>query len=224
MESRRWGIVASIGLLTLSACTLPSGAAAPDLLNTSGETKVAAADVMPYSVQPNDTLWEIAHRFHTTVERLLALNPHVRPDQLQIGTLLSVPRVRDSAKPVMAEQGKVLITASGERLRVRHILNCKLTAYTSGFESTGKRPGDPGYGITSSGRVATIGRTIAVDPNVISIGSKVYIEGLGIRYAEDTGGAVKGHHIDVFVGDSGAVKQALEFGVKDNVPVYILED
>ncbi|WP_282198051.1 3D domain-containing protein [Collibacillus ludicampi] len=224
MGSRRWGMVVSIGLWTLSAFTLPAGAATPETRSAPGQTNTAGADFIQYSVSPDDTLWDIANRYHTTVERLLSLNPNVRPDQLKIGSHLVIPRLHDEAKPVMAEQGKVIITASGERFRVRHVLNCKLTAYTSGYESTGKRPGDPGYGITSSGRVATIGRTIAVDPEVISIGSKVYIEGLGIRYAEDTGGAIKGHHIDVYVGDGGAVKQALEFGVKQDVPVFILED
>lgn len=53
-------------------------------------------------------------------------------------------------------------------------------------------------GITASGTVATPGRTIAVDPNVIPLGSKLLID--GEKYiAEDTGGAIKGNRLDVFV-------------------------
>jgi 3D (Asp-Asp-Asp) domain-containing protein len=38
---------------------------------------------------------------------------------------------------------------------------------------------------------------------VIPLGSTVYIQGLGVFQAEDTGGAVVGNHIDVFVGSTG---------------------
>lgn len=54
-------------------------------------------------------------------------------------------------------------------------------------------------GITATGTIATEGRTIAVDKDVIPLGSKVYIEGLGEFIAEDTGSGVKGNHIDMFV-------------------------
>lgn len=55
-----------------------------------------------------------------------------------------------------------------------------------------------GYGRrTHSGTTAEAGRTIAVDPDVIDIGSKVEIEGQ-IYVAEDVGSAVQGDHIDIF--------------------------
>ena len=50
---------------------------------------------------------------------------------------------------------------------------------------------------THSGKIATAGRTIAVDPSIIDIGSKVKI-GDHIYTAEDVGGAVKGDVIDIF--------------------------
>lgn len=50
---------------------------------------------------------------------------------------------------------------------------------------------------TQSGKIATAGRTVAVDPSIIDIGSKVKI-GDHIYTAEDTGGAVKGDVIDIF--------------------------
>ena len=53
---------------------------------------------------------------------------------------------------------------------------------------------------TSSGAIATEGRTIAVDTKVIPYGTHVYIEGFGEFIAEDTGGKwVQGNHIDVFL-------------------------
>lgn len=51
---------------------------------------------------------------------------------------------------------------------------------------------------TSSGKIARSEHTIAVDPAVIDIGSKVLIDGI-VYTAEDTGGGVKGDHIDIFV-------------------------
>ncbi len=55
-----------------------------------------------------------------------------------------------------------------------------------------------GYGNgTSTGTVATAGRTIAVDPSVIPYGSEVIING-HTYVAEDCGGAIKGNRIDIF--------------------------
>ena len=65
-------------------------------------------------------------------------------------------------------------------------------------------------GITATGTKAAEGRTIAVDPKVIPLGSKVKIN--GHEYiAEDTGGGIKGNKLDIFF-DSH--REALNFGVR----------
>lgn len=53
---------------------------------------------------------------------------------------------------------------------------------------------------TASGTTATPGRTIAVDPGVIPYGTRVIING-NVYVAEDTGGAITGNKIDIFVAD-----------------------
>ena len=64
-----------------------------------------------------------------------------------------------------------------------------------------------GYGRhTHSGATAEAGRTIAVDPDVIDIGSKVEIEGQ-IYVAEDVGSAVQGDHIDIFFDSHAEVEE-----------------
>jgi len=86
-----------------------------------------------------------------------------------------------------------------------------LTAYALDASCTGKSPGMPGFGITSSGVKATVGRTVAVDPRVIPYGTLLYIDGLGWRVAEDTGGAIRGRHIDVLVSSR---QTAIQFGIR----------
>lgn len=73
-----------------------------------------------------------------------------------------------------------------------------------------------GGGRTASGTRARVGE-IAVDPSVIPLGTTVYIEGFGLRTAEDTGGAVKGHIIDIYM-DSRS--ECISWG-RRNVTVYI---
>lgn len=77
------------------------------------------------------------------------------------------------------------------------------TYYSLSVASTGKRPGQTGYGITASGRKVADGITIAVDPRYIPLGTWVEIKlpnGQIIRRrADDTGSAVKAHKIDIFV-------------------------
>jgi 3D (Asp-Asp-Asp) domain-containing protein len=92
------------------------------------------------------------------------------------------------------------------------------TAYNSGFESTGKRPGHPQYGITASGMPAGPG-VVAVDRSVIPFGTRMYIEGYGFAVAGDTGGAIRGYKVDVYIED---MREILQWG-RRQVKVYILE-
>ncbi|CAG9623067.1 G5 and 3D domain-containing protein [Sutcliffiella rhizosphaerae] len=77
-------------------------------------------------------------------------------------------------------------------------------------------------GVTSTGinlRTNPGVKVIAVDPNVIPLGTKVYVEGYGYAVAGDTGGAIKGHKIDVFFEDKDT---AYKWGRK-KVKIKILD-
>ncbi|HET6809815.1 MAG TPA: 3D domain-containing protein [Acidimicrobiales bacterium] len=53
------------------------------------------------------------------------------------------------------------------------------------------------HGRTASGEEAGP-QSVAVDPSVIPLGTEIYIDGVGYRRADDTGGGVRGHHIDIW--------------------------
>lgn len=103
------------------------------------------------------------------------------------------------------------------------VITCSATAYDLSFQSCGKRPGDKGYGITATGTHARYG-TVAVDPRVIPLGSKLFIESAdgsyvyGYATAEDTGGAIKGNKVDLFF---PTYNECMSFG-RRSVKVYIL--
>ena len=60
---------------------------------------------------------------------------------------------------------------------------------------------------------------IAVDPKVIAMGSKLYVEGYGYAIAADTGGAIRGNKIDVFF---PTFRQCIDWGRK-SVQIYVLQ-
>ena len=100
----------------------------------------------------------------------------------------------------------------------------KLTHYCHCAKCCG-RTGQP----TASGRMPELGVTVGVDPNLIKLGSYLRIElpdgngGYKVyrkkARADDTGGAIKGNKIDVFVGGH---QEALNLGVIHNARVYLI--
>src|SRR5690606_29137696 len=111
-------------------------------------------------------------------------------------------------------------TASSAAARAGRTLDMVATAY--GWGDIG--PWGP---ITYSGQPVRQG-VVAVDPNVIPIGSVLWITGYDhpllpkggfLAYALDTGGAIKGNRIDIFI--DGPQQSVLAFGIQ-NVKVTIL--
>lgn len=139
-----------------------------------------------------------------------------------------VIHVETLVKPIdqVFEEGtKDVFTNDRGDFTARKAIKMMATAYEAGPRSTGKRPGDKGYGITASGARAKRG-TVAVDPRVIPLGTKLYIKSLtpgvpdyGFAIAQDTGGAIKGNKIDLFM---DTVWECLQFGRRP-VMVYILQ-
>lgn len=91
-----------------------------------------------------------------------------------------------------------------EAKRGRLVARMKCTFYTGSA--------DEGGSITALGTPVTPWYTVAVDPRVIPLGSKIRIEGFnGVFYCADTGGAIKGNIIDIAVGSKS---EASNLGVQ----------
>ena len=134
--------------------------------------------------------------------------------------------VRTSWGPdVYQKEDGVLETSDGTLIEYEGVMQLEATAYCACYECCGKYPGNKWYGITATGTRAKVG-TIAVDPRVIPLGTKVYVEGLygaknyGYATAEDTGGAIKGNIIDLYFNTH---KETINWG-RQQVKVYILKD
>ncbi len=94
--------------------------------------------------------------------------------------------------------------------RYKKVMRMQSTAYT---------PYDGGgSGRTASGNVAGKGHA-AVDPNVIPMGSLLFIEGYGYALADDIGGGINGQIVDVGVDD---LNQAYRWGNR-RVNVYLVQ-
>ena len=138
-----------------------------------------------------------------------------------IAQIREVGPKKSPASYTIATAGTVQTSRNGS-LSYSKVINANATAYDA--SSCGKSPSHPGYGITATGRKATYG-VVAVDPKVIPLGSKLYIESAdgsyiyGTAIAADTGGAIKGNRIDLCF-DTRA--EAIRFG-RRNVKVYVLK-
>lgn len=87
------------------------------------------------------------------------------------------------------------------------------------MEATAYLPADGnGDGLTATGVPATYG-VAAVDPEIIPLGTRIFVPGYGIALAADVGGAIDGHIVDLCYED---YDEAMEFGRRE-VEVYLLE-
>jgi uncharacterized protein YabE (DUF348 family) len=151
----------------------------------------------------------------------------VMEDGIEVARSLVSDNVLSNPIDKIIEFGTILNykTSRGETIRYQKVLNMRATAYTADFSDTGKNPGDPGFGITYTGTHVKKG-VIAVDPRVIPLGTRVFVEvagdtpDYGYAVAADIGGAIKGDLIDLYFDSAKTVDN---WGCK-RVKVYVLID
>lgn len=107
---------------------------------------------------------------------------------------------------------------NGASFQYKYVIECLATAYDPSPEENG------GYGGQSATGVPLQKGVIAVDPSVIPLGSRVYVEALdgswsyGYAVAADTGGAIKGNRVDLLYLTKS---ECYEFG-RRSCRVYVL--
>lgn len=117
--------------------------------------------------------------------------------------------VKEPVKAVVAygtqKRPIVVASRSGGNFNASRKLVMSASAYVAG-------------GRTATGGTAQVG-VAAVDPGVIPLGTKLYVEGYGYAVAGDTGGAIRGNRIDLVF---DTLEECLRFGRRE-VVVYVVE-
>ena len=208
----------------------------------AGETLNIKGKAVPnttgfYLIQPQDTLFKIANAHGTTVANLKAWNG-LTTDTIYAGDSIAVsaatatytsPAVaakkqqaqqaqqpvqqQKAQQPVQQQVAATQPAATQAPANASQTFTMVATAYTA--DCTGCS------GITANGtnlRANPNLKVISVDPRVIPLGTRVWVEGYGEAIAADTGGAIKGNKIDVFIPSQ---KGALDWGSR-TVTVKIL--
>ncbi|MFC4711489.1 LysM peptidoglycan-binding domain-containing protein [Planococcus dechangensis] len=219
-----------------------------DLIFPSDELSIEGKEQAPkkssnssstYTVKSGDTLFKIASAHGITLDQLMNWNNvsghtifpgqefAVKADAAKAAapkaeTKAAQPAAKAPAKeapkstpaaptPASAPAAAAPAAASTQSGKEMTVSATAYTAYCAGCS-----------GITRTGidlRSNPNQKVIAVDPTVIPLGSTVWVEGYGTAIAGDTGGAIKGNKIDVFIPTQG---EALNWGRK-NVKIKVLD-
>jgi 3D (Asp-Asp-Asp) domain-containing protein len=159
----------------------------------------ASAASNTYKVKRGDSLSKIGKTYHITVSQLKKWN-HLSSDLIKVNEVLKI------ANPGTSVSTKTAVKAASRSSQTARVLTVSASAYTLNFANC--------TGITATGinlRKNPNQKVISVDPRVIKLGSKVYVPGYGYAIAADTGGAIKGNKIDVFIPSE---KAAIQWGRK----------
>lgn len=191
------------------------------LLGIERILKEEKTDNTTHLIEAGDTLFSLAKAYDVKVEDLQEWN-NLSSDLIFVGETLAVkasaakPKTTKSiASTAKKATTKTAVTkaVSAPTSKDGQTYTMRATAYTAYCEGCS--------GITANGtdiRSNPNLKVIAVDPRVIPLGTKVWVEGYGEAIAADTGGAIKGNKIDVFIPSDG---QARNWGVR-TVTVKIL--
>ena len=186
-----------------------------DLIHPGDELMIAPDN--HYRVKQGDTLWDIAKAHSVTTSQIKEWNK-LNSDLIHPGLSLLIYEGLHSTNKFVSEKPRKPATQTPKNSKpVAKVkaasktadskeITVKATAYTAYCEGCS--------GITKTGinlKANPNKKVIAVDPSVIPLGSKVYVEGFGEAIAADIGGAIKGKRIDVFIPSE---QDAIDFGVK----------
>ncbi|WP_226579118.1 LysM peptidoglycan-binding and 3D domain-containing protein [Halobacillus litoralis] len=202
--------------------------------NSSNSSANQSSNASTYTVKSGDTLFAISQKFNISVDQLMAWNnlssTLIYPgDQFKVdgqAVKAKAPAPSTSTTSSSSQSQSSASEASSNTSSAEHASTKQGTSNDVIKEFTAEATAYTAYctgcsGVTATGidlKANPNQKVIAVDPNVIPLGSKVYVEGYGVAIAGDTGGAINGNRIDVFMADRN---DALDFGRK-SVKVQVL--
>lgn len=169
-----------------------------------GGTTESFAASSSYTVKKGDTLYSIAKAYNISVTQLKAWN----------GLKSNIIYPQQNLKLTNGGTQTASKTPSRSNDNVVKEITVSASAYTANCNGCS--------GITATGinlKRNPDAKVIAVDPSVIPLGTKVYVEGYGYAIAGDIGGSIKGNKIDVFFPTKS---EAFKWGRK-NVKIKILQ-
>ncbi|WP_431088510.1 3D domain-containing protein [Paenibacillus sp. 8b26] len=204
-------------------------AAIAGLAQTAGVADAASL----HTAKEGDTFFLLAQRYGVSVEDLQKENPDVTASNIYAGVQIKVPdenkvKVASDSKPrLLSEKAPASdgqqVEAWGKTFNYSKVVDVKATAYSAAVSENGK------WGaVDYFGNPLKLG-TIAVDPNVIPLGTKVLVTGYShpglpdqsfVAVARDKGSAITGKRIDIFI--PGSPSFVNDFGFQ-NVKLYVID-
>ncbi|SMB96199.1 3D (Asp-Asp-Asp) domain-containing protein [Thermanaeromonas toyohensis ToBE] len=142
----------------------------------------------------------------SAVERKGAVSLEGNEDGGSFGGAMGNPSGNPAHSSVAHRHNRILASRGGFSKGAARIVEMEVVA--TGYSAS--REEGTEKGITAIGTKARRG-VVAVDPQVIPLGSEVYVPGYGWARAEDTGSAIRGHRIDLFFPTR---EEAQRWGVK----------
>lgn len=206
---------------------------------------IPAAYASSYTAKEGDTFYLLSQRYGISVAALTKANPTVKASNIYGGLKLTLPGTSSntslvsgqaSAAPVLKAEAVAadpaalrvssdsnVVEAWGKIFNYSKTIDVKATAYSSAASENGK------WGaVDYFGNPLQLG-TIAVDPSIIPMGTKVLVTGHSfqglpknafVATASDQGSTIKGNRIDIFV--PGAASTVSNFGIQD-VKLYVIK-
>ncbi|MNO12421.1 Cell wall-binding protein YocH precursor [compost metagenome] len=195
-----------------------------------------------HKAKEGDTFYTLSKQYSVNLDKLINANPAVEASNIYEGLNITIPGASSSNGVVTTASAQANSTGSaailptlnvfssdnvveawGKTFNYSKTVSVKATAYSAAASENGK------WGaVDYFGNPLELG-TIAVDPSVIPMGTKVLVTGHShdnlpknafVATATDQGGAIKGHRIDIFI--PGSAKNVSSFGFQD-VTLYILK-
>ena len=162
-------------------------------------------------------LWLSAAVCMAAVVAVVASRPRLEPTEGNYTPPMEIAsEAQETAVVAVVEPAPDIEVSEGpDLMKLPMIENATMTHYCICKQCCGKDPDHPAYGITASGRAAEPYVSVAVDPFMIELGSKIYVDyGDGVIHeyrADDTGSAIAGAKIDLCVSSH---EEANELGIK----------